>query len=324
MHGMRLWFARGNEVTLREQLVTQVILGILSDELRPGERLPSTRAIARRFHFHPNTVSAAYKQLEQEGWLESRKGSGVFVREAKTKAPHSAKVALDESIAEVFRTAGRLGLPVYVVRARLRHWMAMQTPNRFLLIEPDAELRRIVKREIERAVTLPVEGCDLAGQKLRSAAPGTIPVALPTKVKSALRILPAGTEVLALQVRSVTDSLAQWLPAPTGALVGVASRWLGFLKMARTMLVAAGFHPDSLVMCDTRDRRRLQRLKPTAAVVCDVVTAAELPNGCRAVIFPLLSDACVTQLKQREQQVRGDRETRRAISPRGFEQFPQM
>lgn len=58
MRGMRLWFARDNGVTLREQLVTQVVLGILGRDLRPGQRLPSTREIARRFHLHPNTVNA--------------------------------------------------------------------------------------------------------------------------------------------------------------------------------------------------------------------------------------------------------------------------
>ncbi len=55
---MRLWLARRPEVSLREQLVTQVILGILCGELAAGERLPSTRELARRFHLHPNTVSA--------------------------------------------------------------------------------------------------------------------------------------------------------------------------------------------------------------------------------------------------------------------------
>ena len=46
---MQLWFARGSEVSIREQLVTQVMLGILSDDLAPGQRLPSTRELARRF-----------------------------------------------------------------------------------------------------------------------------------------------------------------------------------------------------------------------------------------------------------------------------------
>ena len=39
---MRFWFARNSDVPIREQLVTQVVLGILSDDLHPGERLPST------------------------------------------------------------------------------------------------------------------------------------------------------------------------------------------------------------------------------------------------------------------------------------------
>jgi len=65
---MQLWFARGNAVTIREQLVTQIVLAILSDDLRAGQRLPSTRELARRFRLHPNTVSAGYRQLKREGW----------------------------------------------------------------------------------------------------------------------------------------------------------------------------------------------------------------------------------------------------------------
>jgi hypothetical protein len=36
---MQFWFARGSEVSIREQLVTKVVLGILSDDLAPGQRL---------------------------------------------------------------------------------------------------------------------------------------------------------------------------------------------------------------------------------------------------------------------------------------------
>lgn len=67
---LQFWFARASEVSIREQLVTQVILGILSDDLSPGQRLPSTRDLARRFHLHPNTISAGYRQLERDKWVE--------------------------------------------------------------------------------------------------------------------------------------------------------------------------------------------------------------------------------------------------------------
>lgn len=45
---MQLWFSRETEVTLREQLVTQVVLAILCHDVAAGERLPSTRELARR------------------------------------------------------------------------------------------------------------------------------------------------------------------------------------------------------------------------------------------------------------------------------------
>jgi DNA-binding transcriptional regulator YhcF (GntR family) len=77
---MQFWFARRSEVLIREQLVTQVVLGILSDDLAPGERLPSTRELARRFDVHPNTVSAGYRQLEREsaGWSSGAQAESRF------------------------------------------------------------------------------------------------------------------------------------------------------------------------------------------------------------------------------------------------------
>ncbi len=51
---------------MREQLATQIILGIISEDLKPDQRLPSTRELARRFHIHPNTVSAAYRDLAKQ------------------------------------------------------------------------------------------------------------------------------------------------------------------------------------------------------------------------------------------------------------------
>src|SRR5882724_6499066 len=106
---MQLWFARGSEVTISEQLVTQVILGIPSDDLAPGQRLPSTRELARRFRLHANTVSAGYRQLEREQWVEFRHGSGVYVRSTKPDVAPSSALALDQILATLFRSARDLG-----------------------------------------------------------------------------------------------------------------------------------------------------------------------------------------------------------------------
>src|SRR5580704_9774639 len=147
---MQLWFAHKSAVTLREQLVTQIILAILSDDLGPGQRLPSTREMARRFRLHPNTVSSGYQLLERDLWIENRHGSGVYVRNAKPDAPLSAALALDQMISNLFRSARTLNAPLSLLHSRLQHWIGMRLPDHFLVVEPDKDLRSIVTREIER------------------------------------------------------------------------------------------------------------------------------------------------------------------------------
>jgi DNA-binding transcriptional regulator YhcF (GntR family) len=100
---MRFWISHASEVPIREQLVPQVVLAILSEDVKPGTRLPSTRELARRFRIHANTASAAYKDLEKSGWLELRHGSGVYIQ----KEP-DAQLALREQNANVIYGTVRL------------------------------------------------------------------------------------------------------------------------------------------------------------------------------------------------------------------------
>jgi DNA-binding transcriptional regulator YhcF (GntR family) len=295
---MQLWLAHGSEVSIREQVATQVVLAILSDDLAPGQRLPSTRELARRFHLHPNTISAGYRQLERERWVEFRHGSGVYVRDTKPKIRLPSSLALDQMIANLFRSARDLGVPLAGVLARLRQWLELQPPDHFLLIEPTQELRDIVVLEMRRALTFRVESCGLQECGLPGVLDGAIPVALPNKVKMVRPLLPDGAELLTLQVSSAPKSLAGWLPAPSDALVGIASKWPEFLRLARILLSAAGFHPDNLVLRDARKPRWQRGLEQTAAVICDAVTQVELPKACRAIPFPLLSESSIVELQR--------------------------
>lgn len=63
------------------QIAARVRVAIASGELRSGEALPSVRELARRLRVNPATVAQAYKELTQEGFTETRHGSGTFIRE---------------------------------------------------------------------------------------------------------------------------------------------------------------------------------------------------------------------------------------------------
>lgn len=300
---MRLWISHTSDIPIREQLGTQIVLGIVSDDLKPGSRLPSTRELARRFRVHANTVSAAYRDLEQAGWLELRRGSGVYIR-SKSNGALSAELSLDHLIAELFRSARELQIPLSAVRARLRHWLELQPPDHFLLIEPDAELREIVAAEMRASVTFPVKVADLSACDDADALHACIPVALPSKVETVRKRLPAGTDLLPLRVRSVTDSLGSWLPARQDVLIAVVSSWPDFLKRAQTMLIAAGFDADALIVRDARLNGWQKALPQVTAIVCDTLTATKLPKSCNALPFPVLASSCLLELQQYEEFIR--------------------
>lgn len=300
---MRLWLNRTGEVSLREQLTTQVRLGILCRELKPGERLPSTRELARRFGIHANTASAAYRELEQDGWLEFRHGSGVYVRATRPSAPRTPELAVDELIGELVAKARRAGAPSSLIRDRMTRWLEMEPPGRWLLIEPDPELGRIVMAEMEQAVRLPVQTCSPDDCGEAHMLDRAMPVVLPSKAAAVRKLLPAGTELTVLQVHPVAPALGNYLPAPAGVLVGIASRWGEFQRIARTMLIAAGMSPESLLVCDAAKPGWQRGLTATTAVVCDALTCAELPKGCRPIEFRLLAEATISQLKEAEKAV---------------------
>jgi hypothetical protein len=126
------------------------------------------------------------------------------------------------------------------------------------------------------------------------------------------KLLPSGAELTTLQVHPVSAELMaylkRYLPEHSGDLIGIASRWVEFQRIARTMLIAAGLSPESLVVRDPANHGWKRGLEATAGVVCDSVTALELPPGAFPMRFTLLDTASVAHLRQMEATLSGDGE----------------
>lgn len=70
-----------NGVPVYEQVVRQIIFAVAGGALRPGERIPSVRQLARQLAINPNTVARAFRQLQDQKVIESVRGTGMQVRQ---------------------------------------------------------------------------------------------------------------------------------------------------------------------------------------------------------------------------------------------------
>ncbi|MGA9771086.1 MAG: GntR family transcriptional regulator [Blastocatellia bacterium] len=294
---MRIWLSKNSEVPLREQLATQIMLGIVSGDLKPSQKLPSTRELAQRFHIHSNTVSAAYRDLAERGWVEFRKGSGIYVREKAQTAVTGVELVLDQLISTLFQIAREKGYSLGEIQSRVKRWLETQPPDHFLVIEPDAELRSILIQEIKEATGFRVSGASFTDCSSPDMFAGAAPVTMFAYEEKVRALLPPNASLTVLRLRSVPASLlAEERPSPD-ALVTVVSRWPEFLKWAHTILVAAAVDPDALSFRDARIPDWQKGLLSSALVITDALTAAHLPKGCRTRVFRIVSDASIAELQ---------------------------
>jgi len=93
---MEIRLSTTDGVPVYRQIVTQVKYMVASGRLRPGQELPPIRSLAERLVINPNTVVRAYTELQRDGVLESRHGSGTYVaeQEASPGAESAAKAVV--------------------------------------------------------------------------------------------------------------------------------------------------------------------------------------------------------------------------------------
>jgi GntR family transcriptional regulator len=108
---MFLRIEKGSAVPISRQIADQIATQCVSGGLRPGERLPSVRELARELAVNQNTVLRVYERLSGEGLLEMRHGQGTFVANRATIGRldlHRARLV--DELRQIARQAVGLGL----------------------------------------------------------------------------------------------------------------------------------------------------------------------------------------------------------------------
>ena len=81
-----------------QQIIDQVKRDIALGRIIKNEKLPTVRELAGQIAINPNTIAKAYRQLEQQGIIVTKAGSGAFVANLDSNLSRSVrkKVLSDE------------------------------------------------------------------------------------------------------------------------------------------------------------------------------------------------------------------------------------
>jgi GntR family transcriptional regulator len=98
-------------VPVYRQLMDQIKFHIASGLLKPGDELPSTRALSAELGINPMTISKAYSYLERDQVIERRPGRPLIVKAVAGDVTRSRQLdQLRESLAATVRMTRQLGI----------------------------------------------------------------------------------------------------------------------------------------------------------------------------------------------------------------------
>ena len=108
---MRIRVETSSGMPITRQIAAQVRAQCASGVLKPGDRLPSVRALAAQLAVNQNTILRVYERLTTEGLLERRHGDGTFVADrVPTGQMKAQRQLLRQQIARAAELAKTLGV----------------------------------------------------------------------------------------------------------------------------------------------------------------------------------------------------------------------
>jgi GntR family transcriptional regulator len=280
---MDLQINQKSHVPVHVQLKEQIKHLILTGNFEVGSRLPSIRALAGFLRVNRNTVARVISDLEREGYVQSRRGSGVYVIDPPVEA---GDLKRQEVLERVMDLAAAQGVPVedlaYALLARAG--AKPQEKTRILFIEcTRAELDRF-SAELEEQLPVEVEKVLLEDLAERVAGAQELPwqMAVTTffhvhEVQDLME--PRGIETVALLAEANLESLQRLTELPAGTPVGVVGWGQTCMENLSRSMEGAGLDHLNFVQLYVDEESAEEvwnSLDNVEAVLCATITAQRL------------------------------------------------
>ena len=105
----RLNIDYGSAMPIYEQVCQGIKLEILAGRLKDGDLMPPIRELAKILKLNPNTVAKAYDNLEKEGLVTSKRGSGNWISSRKANLDSLRRGMLEDEFRSFITRAFSLG-----------------------------------------------------------------------------------------------------------------------------------------------------------------------------------------------------------------------
>jgi DNA-binding transcriptional regulator YhcF (GntR family) len=284
---MKIRISKRSEIPVREQIADQIIFRIATDELKPGEALPSVRQMARRLKIHHNTVSHVYADLVRRSWLARRRGRRLIVRSQDEFTNVTRAQDLDAMINAVIRVAREGGHSLQELRQRVRERLLAQPPDHLLVIDDDPGLRQLLQKEIRKAVRWPARACSQEELRInRGLAVGALPVVAQHHLPEVVSLLPKTRPAISVTYCVADDHLSMISNLREPSIVALVSVSEVFLKTARGLLapILEGRH----TLCEfVWPLKKAMDVRSADLVFCDSIAFEHVKHP-RRVLYHLI------------------------------------
>ena len=118
-------------VPIYTQIVEQVKLQVVSGELKPGDQLPTVRALALELRVNFNTVARAYRLLDEAGIISTQQGRGTYILDVPPpeRTDKLRQQALDALTRDYLKEAHRLGCNPDEISKTLKEQIEKENPT---------------------------------------------------------------------------------------------------------------------------------------------------------------------------------------------------
>ena len=271
-----------SHVPIHVQLEGQIKHLILAGRFEVGSRLPSIRALAGYLRVNRNTVARVISDLEGEGYVESRRGSGVYV----VRPPVDEEEAKRHEVLErVMDLAAARGIPIEELAYALlaRGGVRPQEKTPILFVECTREELDQFSDELEEQLPVEVESVLLEDLAERVSGEEDLPWRMAVTTFFHIHevqdiVEPRGIEAVALLAEANIESLRRLTELPEGTPVAVVGWGRTCMENLSRSIEGAGL--DHLrfvqVYVDEQTDEVLETLEGVDAVVCASITARKL------------------------------------------------